>query len=105
MQQSRDLFYVTEKVGKILVDNYKKSHRRHSAAKSSDDQGCQMVYFQTKRPNLGKFGRVFQWKMLLFVTIWYIFYGHLVHFSRFVVLHQEKPGNPADDPDFFGTSQ
>jgi hypothetical protein len=22
------------------------------------NQGCQMVYFQTKKPNLGKFGRV-----------------------------------------------
>jgi hypothetical protein len=25
---------------------------------------CQMVYFQTKNPNLGKFWRVLQWKML-----------------------------------------
>jgi hypothetical protein len=36
-------------------------------------QGCQMVYFQTKNPNLGKFGRVLQWKMLVyFMAIWYI---------------------------------
>jgi hypothetical protein len=27
------------------------------------EQGCQMVYFQTKNPNLGKFGRVLKWKM------------------------------------------
>jgi hypothetical protein len=26
-------------------------------------QGCQMVYFQTKNPSLGKFWRVLQWKM------------------------------------------
>jgi hypothetical protein len=34
---------------------------RHTA-----DQGCQMVYFQTKNPNLGKFWRVSEWKS------WYI---------------------------------
>jgi hypothetical protein len=35
-------------------------------------QGCQMPYFQTQIPNLGKFFRVFQWKMLVYFTaIWY----------------------------------
>jgi hypothetical protein len=29
-------------------------------------QGCQMAYFQTKHPDLGKFWRVLQWKMLLY---------------------------------------
>jgi hypothetical protein len=50
-------------------------------------QGCQMVLFLTKHPKLGKFWRVLQWTMLVYVTaIWYIlwpfglFYGHLVHF-------------------------
>jgi hypothetical protein len=50
-------------------------------------QGCQMVYFQTKNPNLGKFRRVLDWKMLIhFKAIWNIyrifdiFYDHLVHF-------------------------
>jgi hypothetical protein len=28
---------------------------------SSLSQGCQMVYFQTKNPNLGKFWRAFNW--------------------------------------------
>jgi hypothetical protein len=49
------------------------------------NQGCQMVYFQTKNPNLGKLWRVLQWKMLLyFMSIWYIllqigiFYGDLI---------------------------
>jgi hypothetical protein len=33
-------------------------------------QGCQRVYFQTKNPNLGKFYRAFDWKMLIyFMTI------------------------------------
>jgi hypothetical protein len=36
-----------------------------------DDQGCQMVYFQTKNSNLGQFYRVLQWKMLVNVmAIW-----------------------------------
>jgi hypothetical protein len=36
-------------------------------------QGCQMVYFQTKNPNVGKFGRFLQWKMLEhFMTMWSI---------------------------------
>jgi hypothetical protein len=46
-----------------------------------------MVYFQTKDPNLGKFWRVWQWKMLVvFRAILSILqtngivYGHLVHF-------------------------
>jgi hypothetical protein len=48
-------------------------------------QGCQMVCFRTKNPNLGKFWRALEWKS------WYVlwpfgkyhshfvyFYGHLV---------------------------
>jgi hypothetical protein len=41
-------------------------------------EGCQMVCFQTKNPNLGKFWRVLQWKMLV-----HVFYGHLVNFTVF----------------------
>jgi hypothetical protein len=29
-------------------------------------QGCQMVYFETKNPNLGKFWRTLEWKMLIY---------------------------------------
>jgi hypothetical protein len=29
-------------------------------------QGCQMVYFQTKNPNLGKFLRALDWKMFIY---------------------------------------
>jgi hypothetical protein len=32
---------------------------------SSPKQGCQMVCFRTKNPNLGKLWRVLQWKMLI----------------------------------------
>jgi hypothetical protein len=57
-----------------------------------------MVYFQTKNPNLGKFWKVLQWKMLPFFSfilsilrpnvIFYghfvsTFKGHLVYFSPF----------------------
>jgi hypothetical protein len=36
-------------------------------------QGCQMVCFKTKNPNLGKFWKVLQWKILVyFTTIWSI---------------------------------
>jgi hypothetical protein len=38
------------------------------------NQGCQIVYFQTKNPKLGKFWRVLQWNMLVyFMTIWAMF--------------------------------
>jgi hypothetical protein len=53
-------------------------------------QGCQMVYFQTKNPNLGKFWRALElyghlecftdiWDILP-MAIWYslIFYDHFV---------------------------
>jgi hypothetical protein len=36
-------------------------------------QGCQMVCFQTKNPNLGKFSRVLDWKMFIYyMAIWNI---------------------------------
>jgi hypothetical protein len=71
-------------------------------------QGCQMVCFQTKNPNLDQLCRVLQWKILIyFMTIWSIlqplemFCVHLVHFViiwyisfRFGILYQEKSGNP-----------
>jgi hypothetical protein len=54
---------------------------------SSSSQGCQMVCFQTKNPNLGEFWRALDWKMLIyFMATWNIlwtfgvFYDLLVHF-------------------------
>jgi hypothetical protein len=51
-------------------------------------QGCQMVYFQTKNTNLGKFLWAFDWKLLIYFTsIWNIFrtlgkcYDHVVHIA------------------------
>jgi hypothetical protein len=54
---------------------------------SVSEQDCQMVSFQNKNPNLGKFWRSLDWKMLKYLmAIWNIFqtfgifYDHLVHF-------------------------
>jgi hypothetical protein len=62
-----------------------------------------MVCFQTKNPNLGKCLRGLDWKMFIyFMAIWTIlwrfgiFYDHLVHFSGFGIMYQEKSGNPAN---------
>jgi hypothetical protein len=71
-------------------------------------QGCQMVYFQTKNPNLGKFWRALEWKMLVyFMTIWNILRQFGITYGRFVKvvviwyilpnlvrLDHEKSGNP-----------
>jgi hypothetical protein len=78
-------------------------------------QGCQMFVFKPKYPNLGKFWRVLQWKILVhFMTIWCIlvlleiFNGHLVYFvviwyifPRFGILYQEKSGNPDFKSSYF----
>jgi hypothetical protein len=70
-----------------------------------------MVYFQTKNRNLGKFLRVLQWKMMVYLIDigsilrpFYTFYDHLVYFvgmwyifPRFGILYQEKSGNPVDE--------
>jgi hypothetical protein len=49
-------------------------------------QGCQMAYFPTKNPDLGKFWRVLQWNMLVYnmsissiLWIFGLFYGYLVY--------------------------
>jgi hypothetical protein len=57
---------------------------------SISKQWCQMAYFQTKNPNLGKFWKVLQWNLYGYFVyfsaklyiLWpnCIFYGHLVHF-------------------------
>jgi hypothetical protein len=73
-----------------------------------------MAYFQTKYPNLGKFWRALDRKMLIyFIAIWNIFrtfwkfYGHLEQFlliwyifSGFGIMYQERSGNPVTDTFF-----
>jgi hypothetical protein len=80
------------------------------------EQGCQMVWFQNKNPNLGKLWSVLQWKMLVYFTyghlvhftvfcyvLWTfgIVHGNLVYFSRFGKFHQEKSGNPVLESDYW----
>jgi hypothetical protein len=41
-----------------------------------DDQGCQMICFQTKNTNLGKSWSALDWKMLVyFMAIWNRYYN------------------------------
>jgi hypothetical protein len=51
-------------------------------------QGCQMVSFQTKNPNVGKFWRALDWKLLIYfmavrniLQTFDTFYYQLVHFA------------------------
>jgi hypothetical protein len=87
------------------------SHRARSRTK--EEQGCQMVYFQTKTQIWVGFGGscngrcwsilctfdlfyirlVFLWTFVFFVAIWYIF-------SPFGTLYQEKSGNPEEEYNF-----
>jgi hypothetical protein len=60
------------------------SERTPRRKNSSLSQGCQMVYFQTQIPILGKFWMVVKWKELVyFMALWSvlrpfgIIYGHL----------------------------
>jgi hypothetical protein len=59
----------------VAMSWYKNSETRREAQAV---QGCQMVCFLTKNPNFGKFWRVLQWKMLV-----YMYNGGLVHFTVF----------------------
>jgi hypothetical protein len=83
---------------------------RKRRSRGADTQGCQMVCFQSKNRNLGKFWRALLWKILVyFMDIWSILqpleivHGHLVYFvviwytfPHFGIFDQEKSGNPAD---------
>jgi hypothetical protein len=54
--------------------------------------GCQMLYFKTKNPILGKFLRVLKWKVLVYFMAlcsilrpFSIFCGHLIIFHGYLV--------------------
>jgi hypothetical protein len=64
------------------------------------EQGCQMVYFHTKNPNLGMyiledFGM--ENVGIHILQPFGIVCGHLVYFSRFGMFYQEKSGNPVNE--------
>jgi hypothetical protein len=51
-----------------------------TASPAASNQGCQMVCFQTKNPNLGKLWRVLQWKiMVYFMDTWSILRSFVIH--------------------------
>jgi hypothetical protein len=82
------------------------SHRQQQK-NQSQDQCCQMAYFQPKNHSLGKFWKVLQWKMLFFMAIVStlrpngIFVLPLVVIlyiiSHFGIFYREKSGNPGHD--------
>jgi hypothetical protein len=78
------------------------------------EQGCQMVYFQTKNTNMGKFLRPLEWKRLvyswaiwnklrLFCTFLRPFgdVDKLAYFPHVGILCQEKSGNTGLERHFF----
>jgi hypothetical protein len=72
----------------------------NGGAMHGQQQCCQMVYFQTKHANLGKFWSVCQWKLLVkFMDIssilwpFGIFCGHFGIFSRFGMLYLHTKEN------------
>jgi hypothetical protein len=72
---------------------------------SMDQQGCQMVYFETKKPNLGQIlgglaledvGTLYG-HLVHFTSIRYIWWSFGIFFPLFGMLYQEKSGNPGRD--------
>jgi hypothetical protein len=59
----------------------KKYYRNRSGCITLDPtkQGCQMVYFETKKPILGNFRKAFKWKMVIWnIRTFGMFNCHLV---------------------------
>jgi hypothetical protein len=100
----KPIYYFIKSMHLYLVENF-----AWGALKSRPTQGCQLVYFHTKNPNLGIFWRALEWNLLVYVfydhweyfaSIWNILWpfgvvcGHLLSFFSFGCLDQEKSGNP-----------
>jgi hypothetical protein len=75
---------------------------------TAGDQGCRMVYFQTKNPIWRALCRmeyvcIFYDHLEYFMAIWYNLWpfgmvcGDMVYFPILVCLDQDKSGNPAGD--------
>jgi hypothetical protein len=74
---------------------------RPTPSSVSENHGCQMVYFQTENPNLGKVWRVLQWKKFeYFIDIWSIlcpfgtFCSNLVYVPPFWYIVPRKIWQP-----------
>jgi hypothetical protein len=93
-------FFKKRQSGKLIFESdSKKKLKKATACKPEEEQGCQMVSFQTKKTNLGIFWRTSERKVLLytleyfttigythwqlgnFVVIWY-FLPSLVHSTK-----------------------
>jgi hypothetical protein len=74
--------------GRVTTESrlWKKNQCFYGISVSPMTQGCQMVYFQTKNPNLSAFWRALDWKMLIFLRLVGIFYGHLGYLVHFVLI-------------------
>jgi hypothetical protein len=46
----------------------------------SGNPGWHRVYFHVKNPNVGKFWRALEWKLLLHLVVYKKIYRHLVYF-------------------------
>jgi hypothetical protein len=64
------------------IGRYLQMINTNRAKKKGSLQGCQMVFFKTKKPNLGKFWRALKWKMLEIFNLrpFGNYYDHLVYF-------------------------
>jgi hypothetical protein len=78
-----------------------RENKSKKIGKNGAEQGCQMVCFQTKNTNLGKFWRVLQWKFLVYFMVictilrpFGVFYGYLVYFSPFWYVVPRKIWQP-----------
>jgi hypothetical protein len=79
----KDLFYISSHNTAIQAICVYRDGFLNVVVLSYAVQGCQMVYFQTKNPNLGKLWSVLQRKMLvMFTPIWSI----LLPFGIFQVI-------------------
>jgi hypothetical protein len=58
-----------------------------AGSQRSPIRGCQMVFFQTKNPNLGTFRKFLQLKMLVyFMPIWNILWPFAIFYGQWVIL-------------------
>jgi hypothetical protein len=59
-------FYRARPFAEVHTADWNREMKRLLSVQPHLKQGCQMARFQTKNPNLGKFGIVLQWKMLVY---------------------------------------
>jgi hypothetical protein len=61
--------------------------KKHQNRKRVENQGCQIVYFQTKNPNLGKLWNALEWeRFVYFMVIWKILWPFVGIFCAHLVI-------------------